>query len=338
MAQVRSFEKPFELVDYTQELMLVPNRWGLINELGIFRGESVAQHSITVESSEGTLGLVTDQVRGARNTVNKDDTRALRSFAIPHFPLDDAILPQDIQGKRAYGSADAAETEAAVIARKLERIRMNHAVTLEAARAYALTNGAIYAPNGTVVGNFYTDFGVTRKEIDFVLGTGTTNLTAKSEEGIAHIQDNILSGEVVSEVVALCSPAFFAKLIDHATVKDAYKYYTSTQEPLRSRLGSGLYRRFVHGGVTYIEYRGSYNGSALIPAGDAYLMPLGTTDMFISYFSPANKFSHVNTLGEEAYAFTYRDPKDEQIQIQTESNFLNLIRRPAALVRLFTSN
>ncbi len=336
--QVRSFEKPFELVDYTQELLLVPNKWGLINELGIFSSEPVSQHSVTVESTQGTLGIVTDQVRGARNTVNSDDTRNLRSFPIPHFPLDDAIKPQDIQGKRAYGSADAAETEAAVTARKLERIRSSHAITLEAARAYALTTGAIYAPNGTVSGNFFTDFGVTQKTIDFVLGTTTTDLLAKSEEGIAHIQDNILTGEVVNEVIVLCSPTFFAKLIAHATVKEAYKYYTSTQEPLRQRLGSGLYRRFVHGGITYIEYRGSYNGTALIPAGEGVMLPTGTSDMFKTYFSPANRFSHVNTLGEEAYAFTYRDPKDVEIAIQTESNFLNLIRRPAAVVKVTTSN
>lgn len=336
--QVRSFDKPFELVDYTQELLLVPNKWGLINELGIFSSEPVSQHSVTVESTQGTLGIVTDQVRGSRNTMNSDDTRNLRSFPIPHFPLDDAIKPQDIQGKRAYGSADMAETEAAVTARKLERIRSSHAITLEAARAYALTTGAIYAPNGTVSGNFFTDFGVTQKEIDFALGTTTTDLLAKSEEGIAHVQDNILTGEVVNEVIVLCSPTFFAKLIAHATVKEAYKYYTSTQEPLRQRLGSGLYRRFVHGGVTYVEYRGSYNGTALIPAGEGVMLPTGTSDMFKTYFSPANRFSHVNTLGEEAYAFTYRDPKDVEIQIQTESNFLNLIRRPAAVVKVKTSN
>lgn len=338
MATIRSFEKPFELVDYTEELVSIPNTWGLINSLGIFRNEAVSQHSITVESTNGTLALITDQVRGARNTMNSDDTRALRSFAIPHFPLDDAVKPQDIQGKRAYGGADAVETEAAVIARKLARIRMNHAVTMEAARAFALTTGAVYAPNGTVVGNYYTDFGVTRKVVDFVLGTGTTEILAKSEEVIAHIQDNILTGEVVNQIVMLCSPTFFAKIISHATVKEAYKYYTSTQEPLRNRLGTGLNRQFVHGNVTYIEYRGSYNGVPLIPVGDAYAMPTGTVDMFISYFSPANKFSHVNTLGEEAYAFTYRSPQDEEITIQTEHNALHLVRRPQALVRVFSSN
>lgn len=333
MAQIRSFEKPFEMVDYTEELMLIPNQWGLVNELGIFRNESIAQHSITIEKTEGTLGLISDQPRGARNNVNKDDTRSLLSFAVPHFPLDDGISPNDIQGKRAYGQPDAAETEAAVIARKLARIRQNHAVTMEAARCFALTNGAIYAPNGTVVGNYYTSFGVTRKDVNFALNVGTTDVLAKGEEVVAHIQDNILSGEAVSSVTALCSPEFFSALIAQAGVKEAYKYYSSTQEPLRARLGSGLYRRFIHGGVEYIEYRGSYNGQRLIPAGEAYFMPMGTSDMFISYFSPANKFSHVNTLGEEAYAFVYRDLKDEQIEIQTEHNAIHLVRRPQAIVR-----
>ncbi len=336
--QTRSFLKPFELVDYTQELLLVPNQWGLINELGIFSPESVAQHSVTVEAIEGTLGLVTDQTRGARNLVNKDDTRKLYSFAMAHHPLDDYVTPQDVQGKRAYGNADAAETADAVIARKLQRIRQNHAVTVERARAYAITQGAVWAPNGTVSGDYYSTFGITRKEIDFVLGTATTDLTAKSEEGIAHIQDNIRDGSVVNEIIVLCSPEFFTKLINHATVKDAYRYYSSTQEPLRQRLGSGLYRRFVHGSVTYIEYRGSYNGERLIPAGEAYMLPQGTSDTFVSYFGPANRFDFVNTLGEEAYVFAFNDAKGEKIELQSEHNALHLVRRPQTVVKITTSN
>ena len=192
--------------------------------------------------------------------------------------------------------------------------------------------------NGTVVGNYLSDFNVTRKEVDFALGTSTTDLIAKTEECIAEIQDKLQSGEAVSNFVALCSPAFFAKLISHATVKEAFKYYQSTQEPLRERLGSGRYRRFVYNGVEFIEYRGSYNGQALIPSGDAYLLPQGASDFAVTYYSPANKFSHVNTIGEQAYVFTYRDPKDSEIVIQSESNFLNLLRRPQACVRLHTSN
>ena len=337
MATIRSFDKPFEVTDLTEELNLIPNTWGLINELGIFNAEGVSQHTVTVESTSGTLSVIPDSVRGNRNTVNKNDTRSIYAFGVPHFPLDDAVSPADLQGKRAYGS-DQADSEAAVVARKLERLRRNHAVTLEAARAYAITTGAIYAPSGTIVNNYYTTFAITRKEIDFVLGTTTTEVPAKIEEAIAHIMDSQLSGESVSSVTALCSPEFFAKLIAQAGVKDAYKYYSSTQEPLRARLGSGVYRRFSHAGVDFIEYRGSYNGTRLIPAGDAYALPMGTMDTFMSYFSPANKMSLVNTIGLEAYVFQYRDAKDEGLLLQSESNHIALVRRPATVVRLYSSN
>lgn len=337
MSITRSFSPTgqFELTDWTEELLTVPNTWGLINELGIFRNEGVSQHTITVESFAGTLSVIGDKVRGQRNNVSSDDLRKLLSFPIPHFPLDDAIKPEDVQGKRAYGKPDAAETKDAVMARKIEKIRRNHAVTLETARAYAIVNGAIYAPNGTVVGDYYTSFGVTRKVVDYDMsGTTTVNIAAKGEEVIAHMQDNILTGENISGVVMLCSSTFFSALIAYPTVAEAYKYYTSTQEPLRQRLGgNGLYRRFEHAGILYIEYRGSYNGTLLIPAGDAYSIPLGTEDMFISYYGPANKMSLVNTVGEEAYMFSYDAPDDSGTTIQSESNALHLIRRPAACVR-----
>lgn len=338
MALTRSFTNAYQMTDYTQELLLIPNRWGLINELGLFSTASVAANNITVELRNQTLGIVADQPRGARNNVGTDYTRSAKAFLLTHHPLDDTLTAQDLQGKRAYGMPNEAETEAAAIARKLERIRMSHAATLEVARAQAICLGTQYAPNGTVSQNFYTEFGITRLEVDFTFGTTTTNIVQKGETIIASIQDNLLSGEIAGGIIALCSPEFFSKLIAHASINDAYKYYQSTQEPLRQRLGSGLFRRFMHGGIEYIEYRGAYNGTRLIPAGDAYFLPTNTSDVFQTYFGPANKLSLANTLGEEAYVWTFRDPKDEMIEVQSESNFINLIRRPQAVARGFTSN
>lgn len=337
--QVRSFEKPFGLVDYTETLNLVPNTWGLINSMGLFRNEPVSQHSITVELSEGTLSLMSDTTRGVRNNVNKDDTRKLYSFPVPHFTLDDYLTPHDLQDIRAYGQTDAAETEAAVVLRKMERIRKIHGATLEMARAYAITTGGIYAPNGTVSNNYYSTFGVTRKEVDFELDSGTTDVRAKVEEVIAHIQDNIMTGENISGVTGLCSPEFFAALVGHARVEQAFLYFQSQQDFLRSRLGGNTVNRPFHFcGIDFIEYRGSYKDASgtsqrIIPANDVYFVPMGTDDTFITYFGPANKRSLVNTLGEEAYMFINDDGKDANLLIETETNPLCLVRRPQAVVR-----
>lgn len=335
---IRSFGNNFEVQDWTQEVNVIPNQWGTIGQLGLFREESVSEHVVVFEEIIKDGALIVDRVRGDRAQVGKDATRKLHTFPVPHFPYDDAISPQDIQGKRAYGSASEAETLEAVRARKLERIRQNHAWTLEFARAKAIVDATVYAPNGTVSQNWNTEFGVTRKSVDFVLGTAGTEVIGKIEEGIAHILDNA-NGEAMGGTVVLCSPEFFAKLIAHANVKTAYQYYASTQEPLRQRLGGdmSMRREFVYGGTRFVEMRDTYAGSRLIPVGKAFMLPTGT-DAFKTYFSPANRFGLVNTLGEQVYVFESADSKGTKIEIESESNFVNALLRPQLVVEFTSSN
>lgn len=336
MAIIRDYSNAFEVIDYTEELNIIPNQWGLFQSLGIFGSEGVTQNTIAIEEIDKSFGLVKDKIRGERNNVNKDYTRKIHTFPVPHFPLDDYISPKDIQGRRAYGS-EAVDNLAAVRTRKMERIRWSHAATLERARAQLINSGTVYAPNGTVVVDAYTSFGITREDVNFALGVGTTDLIAKCEAVISHIQDNMLSGETMDRIVGICSPSFFSALIGHATVKEAYKYYQSQQEPLRTRLNApGLdarYRSFDFGGILFIEYRGDLGDGALITDTEARFLPLGSMDTFYTYFAPAEKFDLVNTIGQEAYMFEYRSPKGDKIEIESESNFINLMRRPAVVVR-----
>ena len=337
MAITRSFNNGFEVVDYTQEINVIPNQWGTIGQLGLFSTESVAEHVVVFEEITKDGALIVDRVRGDRAQVGKDASRKLHTFAVPHFPYDDSISPQDLQGKRAYGS-DGVETLEAVRVRKMERIRQNHAWTLEFARAQAITAATVYSPSGTVTQNWNDEFGVTRTSVDFVLGTAGTEVISKIEAGLVQILDNT-GGSVVTGTVVLTSPEFFAKLIAHATVKTAYQYFQSTQEPLRSRLGGdmALRREFNHGGARFIEMRDSYAGQRLIPAGKAYMVPIGT-DSFKTYFSPANRFGLVNTLGEEIYMFESADAKGTKIEIESESNFVNALLRPQMIVEFTSSN
>jgi len=337
----RDFSNAFQVVDYTKEVNTVPNTWGTIGQLGIFQEEPVAEQTVTFQETISDFGIIVDRVRGDRSNQNKDYTRKLHSFAVPHFPLDDQILPKDIQGKSAYSSLTEAEQLDAVRMRKMERIRNSHAVTLEKARAQLLTAGTVYAPNGTVSQNWFTEFGVSQTSVDFVLGTPTTDITAKIEQAVAAIQDN--AGMVsFTGIVALCSPQWFAKLIGHAKIVNAYQYYTSTQEPLRNRLAAGgsvtaMHREFFYMGVRFIEMRDSFAGTQLIPSGEAVFVPTGT-EYFKTFFAPAEKFGLVNTLGEQVYYFEQPALNGTAIQIETESNFVNACMKPALIIKATTSN
>lgn len=339
MAIVRSYANGFELTDWTPEIVNIPNQWGYVGQLNLFNEVGVTQHTISFDEITKDGAVLLDTARGARGVMNKDYTRKTHSLSIPHFNVLDAILPADIQGKRAYGGEDA-ETLAAVRMRKMERIRQNFAWTLEKARVQVLSNGTVYSPNGTVSINYFTEFGVTQKVVDCVLGTSGTTVSEKISEGTAHILTNS-SGSNVSGFICLCSPEFFAKLIKHETVKQAFLYYSTTggNNPLRDRVGGNttLYRTFFWQGVTFVEYMGAYGGTQMIAANDAILIP-DSSDSFETVYSPANRLDLVNSMGESLYLFESPELDGSAINIFAESNFANILKRPAQVVRLHTSN
>lgn len=338
---IRSFGNGFEVQDWTEELNIIPNQWGTIQDLGIFTDEPVFEQSVVFEEIKKDGALIVDRVRGERSNVNKDYTRKLHSFIVPHFPLDDAIYPQDLQGKRAYGSATEAENLAAVRSRKMERIMQDHSWTLEAARAQALTLGTAYAPNGTVNQNWFSEFAKVQTVVDFAFGDASGDMISHIESVIATIMD--IGGSVqMTGVVGLCSPTFFASLIRHPSVKVAYQFYQSTQSPLRDRLAAGgsstvMHRNFVFAGINFIEMRDAYNGVPLIPIGTATFVPTGT-DYFKTYFAPAQRFGLVNTLGEKAYMFETAALNGTSIILETESNHISALLRPELVIKGFSSN
>lgn len=335
MTITRSFTNAFNLDDLTEAILQIPNEWGLVNSLGIFKNESVTQNSIVVEKINQSLAVLKDQPRGVRNQTSTDYTRQMFTFGLTHVPYDDFIKPEDVQGKRAYGS-DNAETKDAVMIRKLNKMRKSFAQNLEEARCHTLVTGTQWAPNGTYSSDFYSVFGITRFTSAFQFSVATTEILELIEAHIASIQDNALTGDIVGEIVCLASPEWFRALIKHPKVVDAYKFYTSTQEPLRNRLGGKTtkFREFDFGGVRFIEYRGvSAAGTRLIPANEAYFLPASTDGLFETYYGPANKMSLVNTLGEEMYAWTYDSMDDSGIVMQAETNFLNLLRKPQVVTK-----
>ena len=337
MALITSKNNPYQLVDLTDELLIVPNQYGLIQDLGLFQSKGVIGSNFYVDEHEQYTGLLVDLPRGTKPAAGREDKRRRRWFEIPHFPLIEAIRPSDIArvSSNGDGMADALSTKRA---EKMMFIRRTLAHTLEVARCQMLSSGTLYAPNGNVVLNVYTEFGVVRKDIDFAFGTTTTETLNKGEEAIAHTQDNLKNGGAYQGLIAICSPTFFSRLTTHNSVRAAFTMYQSQQEPFRLRLGgsNAQHRRFEYGGVTYIEYRTSA-ASPLIPDGECRFVPTGT-DFFKTYFGSADKFGTVNQMGQEAYYFEKMAETDDEWTILAETNFANICLNPALMIRGYSSN
>ncbi len=332
MALIQSTANAFQLVDRTNDVVLLPQNWTLMNDSGMWQEEFLSTSTITFEEQNGSLAIVKDQVRGSKPQTTSNDVRKLHTYTTTHHPFIDALFPQDIEGKTRPGSQGTQlDTKDAALLRKLEKARKSFDRTLNFARFRTLAAGAAWAPNGTISENFYTAMGKTRNTVNFVLGTATTDIIGKCEEIISGFQLAATEGQVINRVVAYCSPGFFTSFINHAKVQAAYNLYAAVapQQISRDRAGGmQLYRRFVFSNIEFIEVPQIIDGTALVDTNTAVFVAEDGDGSFVTYYSPAARFGYVNTTAESMYAWTFEDPRLTEITIEAEVNFLNVLRNP----------
>ncbi len=333
----------------TGNITLVPNAYGRINALGLFRPEPIATTTVTVILENGVLNLLPTRPRGAPASLGTRGRQKPKAFPVPHIPHEDSVLATDVQNMLALTPNGIAglETVLGFLNRKLIVMRNKHAITLEKLRMDAL-KGVIRDYDGSVILDLFAAFGVTQQVVDFTLGTSSTDVLGKCQDVTGYKEDNLL-GETMTGVHALASPEWFRKFTTHASVKEAYKYYQSGPQILREDVRKG----FTFGGITFEEYRGSASyvqedgttsvPERFIPAGDVRFFPLGTTDTFTNYWAPPDFWSAVNqapAIGDAEVFVAPLEPKKfgKGMDIHTESNPLPLVKRPALLVRGTTSN
>ena len=328
----------YSLADMTTAINILPNVYTRLGAMGLFRFEGVTQRSVIIEQAAGVLNLLPTVPLGGPATVANRDTRAMRSFSVPWIPHDDVVTPQDIQGVRGFGVADAADPLATVMERKLTRMRAKHAQTREYMEINAL-RGVVKDGAGMTLYDYFAEFGLAQISVDFLLGTAGTNVQAKCREVLRDVETE-LKGETMNGVLALVSPTFFDKLIGHSKVEEAYKYFSSTgAQPLRE----DTRRRFPFAGIVFEEYNATVTLSTgatetLVPAGEGIAFPLGTIDTFVTYGSPANLIETVNTMGLPIYARQIARQDGSAIDVKTEASPLPVNKRPRLAVKILTSN
>lgn len=328
----------YNLASMTTAINRIPNMYGRVRGLGLFQNEGVTQRTVIVEEMNGVLNLLPTMPLGSPGTVGKVGKRNVRSFVIPHIPHDEVVLPEEVQGIRGFGLEEGHDPISTIMARKLAGMRGKHAITLEHLRMGAL-KGIVLDADATTLYNFYTEFGITQKTVDFVLGTATTDVHGKCREVTRWIDDHLL-GEVMSSVRCLVSQEFWDKFIKHDLVKDSYKYFQNNgRNPMREDVKDGF--EFME--IIWEEYRGvasdkDGNARRFIAANDGHAFPLGTVETFRTHFAPADFNETVNTIGQELYAKQEERKFGRGIDLHSQSNPLPICRRPDVLVRVFSSN
>ena len=324
--------KAFNAVELTEAINLVPNRYGRLQEMGLFVNRGVATRQVAVFIGSTGVNLLPSRPYGGTPSYGLPIGKKLKSFSIPHIPHNDFVLASDVQGMigAAFG-AITLENVQSLVNDKLEIMGEKHFITWEFMRWGAL-NGLVYDADGVLLLDIYAEFGITRKTINFALaGAG---IEAKITE-LKRWMENNLNGSPMTGIHVFASPGFMDALLANPDVKEIRTQYRGDMQ-----LGVDYRNRVVINGVSFEEHSGQatdVNGGVhvFVPADKAIAVPLGTTDVFRTYWAPADFIETVNTAGlTSMYAKQKRMDFDRGVEIHTQSNPLPLVQRPEIVVTL----
>lgn len=322
------------LTDAINKVKYVPGR---VSSMGLFSETGVATTSVAIEEKNGVLSLVAPTGRGGPGVMVERGRRKLRSVAVPHFQIDDAVMAESVQGVRSFGSEDATET---VMSKIMEQSAL-HVASLGASQEYArigAVKGLVTYADGSTLDLFdlFEVDQVSERAWDLSAGSPASGIVRKTCAAVYRQMADILEGVPFSGISAICGDAFFDDLIAHTEVRATYLASQEASELRRGYVGSGqqgVYGAFEFGGITWENYRGSVDGTSFINTDKAHFMPTGVPGLFRTYYAPADYNETVNTIGRRLYEKMYPMPNDKGYSLEVQMNSLEICTRPRVLLQ-----
>lgn len=318
----------FSLVSLTKAINDLPHTPGRLGQLGLFSEEPVATTSVSIEKQGTTLSLVQTKERGSPGSPVGNDKRNIRNFRLLHMPQDGAVVADEVQNLRAFGAENEVETVQNLVMRKFAKMKRNTDATIEYQRMGAV-KGLILDADGTPLLDLFQEFGVTQSVFDCGLDSDTTKVKQKFVDLNRRVEDE-LGGLQFTGLRVLCSSEFFDALTSHPAVEAAFDRYMDGAFLREDQRKNG----FMFADTYFEEYRGKVGSTRFIAAGEAYAVPEGVPDLFVTHFGPADYLETVNTLGLPYYARQYLAPNGKRVELESQSNPLSLCTRPKAVFKL----
>lgn len=317
--------KVTSLTESINKLPFVPSKLG---DMGLFQVKGVTTITVAIEERNGQLSLIPSAARGSMPTTESAPARNVRDLRAIHLPKNDAVMADEVQGVRAFGSESELETISGVVNDKMAALRQDHEVTHEYHRIGAIRGSVLDADGATELYNLFTLFGVSEVVVSFDFTAGAQDMKLKALE-VERAIESALGGATFSGIEGICGDQFFDRFVTHETVAGAYERKDDNKFAREKAQRGG----FDFGGITWWNYRGSVGAVDFIPTAQCRFVVRGLPGLFVNYFAPADFTETVNTKGKPVYAKQEPMKWDKGIEIHTQSNPLFICTRPKSLIK-----
>jgi hypothetical protein len=127
----------------------------------------------------------------------------------------------------------------------------------------------------------------------------------------------------------LCGRNFWNRLIVMKAIKETY-----LNTAMASALRGDARDTFEFGGCTFERYRGRVGDIGYVADDEAWAVPEGVSELFITRFAPADYMETVNTNGLPYYAKQELMDFGKGVELEAQSNPIHLCTRPKAVIKL----
>ena len=323
------------LTDALREIKYAPSR---IGQLGLFQTTSIDTLDIAIETDrEQNQIIVGASPRGGTGDTFGKNKRTLRTLRVPHFQVDDAIMADEVQQVRAFGSEVSVERLQQKIADRAAEVSQGFSLTEEYHRLNIIKSGKLLDKNGGVMFDYFREFDEDEPAVvDFDLDKATPTqgaLRKKCAEVVRRVAA-ILDGLPYTGIHAFCGDAFFDDLIAHPEVRETYKGHAEASALRSAYAGANgqqsSFGTFEFGGITFENYRGG--GSIGVDTNKCHIFPLGVPGLFRTAYAPADYIETVNTQGQRLYAKQYEMQNGKGVNLEFQMNALQYCTRPRVLI------
>lgn len=322
----------------TASINVPPYKTGRPAQLGIFADTPISTTYVRLGIEEQELTVIPARERGGESNLNMSGGKNGVTFDIPHFPLDDAIKPADIQNLNKWGSDHIMLGLEDVYNTKLEQMRAKHDLT-HSYLDWGALNGQVLDGEGKLLLDLWDTFDLA--ETGFAIPLDTADILVSDYNRLikARLRKE-LRGTAASGVRVLAGANFFEKYVRHPNVREEQRAYKGDgMNPGRDDIED----IFVFAGLTLERVDEEYgvrqaNGTLVkkpaIDPDEAVVIPMGTP-FFKRYIAPPDTLSEANHKPEnKVFVSTETLPHDKGKEIHTESNVLSICVRPQLMIRL----
>lgn len=327
----------FGMVSLTNAINKLPYKPSRLGEMGLFAEKGITTTSVVIEERNGKLSLVPTAARGAMPQVQSTVGRKIKMLPCLALPQNDTVMADEVQGVRQFGSEDELAGVAQVVNDKLQRLRQNLEVTLEWHRVGAILGKTYDADGSSVLFDWFSEFGLTQYIMTMDFSSATLSV---SDFALAVIQlmEDALGAQTYTRIRAICGNLFFRDLINHASVKDAFKAWqigSGFNQTQVFTVNSPQVKRegFEFAGIVWENYRGYIGSSPFIPTTECRFIVEGVPDLFQIAYAPGPFIETVNTVGKPVYAKQEKMKFDLGIEMHVSSYPLVYCTRPQTIIK-----